>query len=179
MSYFIDLNENSEVVGLYKSVNKNIPNTVVEVDEETYKKVSEENLNYYDTETKTFSKKDLRTLNELKTSKISSINTSCETTITSGFPSSALGSGYIYPSQRDDQLNLQGLIIDGSDDFFKCKVAADENAEWELKPHTIDQLIIVGKALKSHVKTNTARAYELKAQINAAATIEELDGINW
>lgn len=119
------------------------------------------------------------TLDDLKTSKLLFINTSCETAIVGGFTSSALGYEHIYPSQRDDQLNLQGLIIDGENDFFKCKVTEDETAVWELKPHTIDQLVMVGKALKSHVKTNTARAYELKAQINAATTVEELDGIVW
>ena len=115
----------------------------------------------------------------IRASKISSINNACENAIISNFVVNIFGNDYLYQSQRDDQLNLQGLILDGEDDFFKCKVKNNITAVWELKPHTIAELIMVGKALKNHVKINTEKAYQLKTQINNSTTAAELELINW
>src|SRR5271156_5549939 len=46
------------------------------------------------------------TLAQAQTTQTALLNSACQTAITSGFTSSALGSTYTYPSQITDQLNL-------------------------------------------------------------------------
>lgn len=121
----------------------------------------------------------VKDIEAIKASKISSINSACENAIISNFVVNIFGNDYLYPSQRDDQLNLQGLILDGEDDFLKCKVKNDITVVWELKPHTIAELIIVGKALKNHIKMNITKAYNLKLQIQNTLSVEVLDSIDW
>ncbi len=119
-------------------------------------------------------------LDELKTSKLSHINTSCEAAIVGGFTSSALGSVHIYQSDRDDQINLMGLVTAGADDLLKCGVDdGNGNITWDWKQHTTAQLKAVFDDGALFKKQQLIKANTLKAQVSAATTAEELDGIVW
>lgn len=111
----------------------------------------------------------------LKDKKVEELSASCEIEIISGFISNALGTGHLYQSDRDDQLNLLG--VQGSDGAFKCSV--DNGVTWEYVLHTSAQLSTVlsdGRIFKSDllIKFNT-----LKTQVVAVTTQIELDLIIW
>jgi len=173
--------DTNKILGWYdKEIHKTIPTPNVEVENDVWKEALNINANTYDEAVQTFVIKDFRTLKELKASKLSSINTSCEAVIVSGFTSSALGSEHIYQSDRDDQINLMGLVTTGKDDLLKCGVDdGDGNITWEWKQHTVTQLKAVfddGAAFKmlQLIKANT-----LKVQISSATTVEEVNEIVW
>ena len=86
-------------------------------------------------------------LNRARWAQISIVSKDCELDIVSGFNSSAIGAIHTYQSDRDDQLNLIGVVSGGADDLFKCH----DGSAWSYKPHTIAQLTQVlndGKLVK-------------------------------
>lgn len=79
--------------------------------------------------------------------KIEELNNACEERIVSGFTSSALGTPHTYQSERDDQTNLLGSVLDNLDSVYKCF----DGVTWAYRPHTIAQLKQVladGKLMK-------------------------------
>lgn len=180
---------NGKILGWYDDkIHKTTPTPNVEVSDEVWQEAINKNANAYDEATKTFVIKDFRTLDELKTSKLSSINTLCEAAIVGGFTSSALGSEHVYQSDRDDQINLMGLVTAGADDLLKCGVVTTvieedgteiETITWEWKQHTAAQLKAVFDDGALFKKQQLIKANTLKAQVAAATTAEELDGIVW
>lgn len=119
-------------------------------------------------------------IDKLKSRKKNEINRACEAQIVAGFTSATLGEIYHYQSDRDDQLNLIGLVSAGSGDILKCADDADgAPGEWEYRPHTIDQLRQVLSDGKDYKKQLLIKAAQLKAQIAAATTPEEVEAITW
>lgn len=178
---------NGRILGWYdKNLHKLIPTPNIEVSNKIWQESIHKNA--YDKITKTFVIKDFRTLDELKTSKLSSINTSCEAAIVGGFTSSALDSEHVYQSDRDDQINLMGLVTAGADDLLKCGVSTivieedeteTETIIWDWKPHTVAQLKAVFDDGATFKKQQLIKANTLKAQIRSATTLEELETIEW
>ena len=114
-------------------------------------------------------------LQKNKDNKTIKINADCETTIISHFSSNALGSFHYYQSDRDDQINIMGLVTTGVDDLLKCGFKNDdESITWEWKPHTKEQLKNVFDDGSAYKKEQLLRAANLKNQVSAAVTIEEL-----
>ena len=62
----------------------------------------------------------VKDIEKIKASKLQQINQTCEQVIISGFKSQALGNTHFYQSDRDDQINLTGLVTAGVDSFLKC-----------------------------------------------------------
>ena len=114
------------------------------------------------------------TLTEVKARKTEEINSAAEAAIISGFASNALGAAHTYQSDRDDQLNLVGMVVAGSEYYFKC---TDANGVAGYKLHTIEQLKQVlsdGKVVKL---TALQHAGVLKAEVAAAGTVEQVNAI--
>lgn len=119
-------------------------------------------------------------LQKNKDNKTIKINADCETTIISHFSSNALGSFHYYQSDRDDQINLMGLVTTGVDDLLKCGFKNDdESITWEWKPHTKEQLKNVFDDGSAYKKEQLLRAANLKNQVSTAETIEEILSIAW
>lgn len=97
--------------------------------------------------------------------KNSEINTACETAITGGFWSLALGTPYQYPSKLDDQLNLTGLILQGFDSPYGCR---DEQGVKELRSHTAKQLRQISEDFTTFKMELLQRANQLKQQLDQA-----------
>lgn len=128
----------------------------------------------------TISLKNNVVLEKEKKKKLLNINTLCEAAIVGGFTSSALGSVHVYQSDRDDQINLIGLVTAGADDLLKCGVDdGNGNITWDWKQHTAAQLKAVFDDGALFKKQQLIKANTLKAQVAAATTAEELDGIVW
>ena len=172
---------NGKLLGWYDDeIHNNIPKPNIQVSDEVWEEAINNNYNYVDVETKTLSFKDFRTLEEIKTSKISEINGKCKQEIISGFTSSALGSEHIYESEQTDQLNLIGVVTAGQDDYFKCGVTdANGNVTWNYELHTIAQLQQVLVDGKTHKQGLLQKANTLKAQVTGATTIKDVEAIEW
>ncbi|UOG42544.1 hypothetical protein [Leptospira noguchii] len=110
-----------------------------------------------------------------KDSLIRLVNSICEQKITAGFVSSALGALHLYNSDRDDQLNLVGLVSLNTSVLHKC---TDEDGIKEERKHTFDQIKQVlgdGVARKTFL---LQRCASLKAIIQSIETVNELDNVN-
>ncbi|MFY4767457.1 hypothetical protein ACOTV5_02365 [Aliarcobacter butzleri] len=140
------------------------------------KKITEEELEYF--------LNPVPTLEQVKASKLLSINTKCNKDIISGFKSSALGEEYFYYSTLEEQSTLTSLITLGIDSNFKCqKISVVDNVEVKGNrvqvPHTLAQLKQVLADGAIHIKAQIDRKDELEVLINNAITVDELDGIVW
>ncbi|ASV10745.1 DUF4376 domain-containing protein [Leptospira santarosai] len=110
-----------------------------------------------------------------KDSLIKQINSICESKITAGFASTALGALHFYSSDRDDQLNLVGLVSLNASVLYKC---TDKNGIKEYRNHTADQIKQVlndGAIRKTLLLKNCA---SLKAMIQAVGADSKLDEID-
>lgn len=113
------------------------------------------------------------------TAKVAEINQACETAITGGFISSALGSPFEYGSQLEDQLNLNGVVLSGMDLAYPCR---DEQGVKAFLPHTIEQLNMVSADFTLFKLQLLRRASELKQQLDQALAdgdLEALESVNW
>lgn len=125
------------------------------------------------------------TIDEVRASKLLTINTECNKAIVSGFKSSALGEEYFYYSTLEEQTTLNSLINLGFDSNFKAqKISLVEGVEikGERKqyPHTLSQLREILIAGATHIKAQIDKKDLLENQINSEdITIEELELIKW
>lgn len=123
-------------------------------------------------------------LDDLKKSKIATINSTCNIAIISGFKCSALGEEYFYYSTLEEQTTLNSLINLGFDSNFKAqKISLVEGVEikGERKqyPHTLAQLREILIAGATHIKAQIDKKDLLEIQINNTTTAAELELINW
>ncbi|MBW9233600.1 hypothetical protein JQK62_15025 [Leptospira santarosai] len=114
-------------------------------------------------------------VDQKKDSLIKLVNSICESKITAGFASTALGAPHFYSSDRDDQLNLVGLVSLNASVLYKC---TDKNGIKEYRNHTADQIKQVlndGAIRKTLLLKNCA---SLKAMIQAVGADSKLDEID-
>ncbi|EMO14507.1 hypothetical protein QMM53_14870 [Leptospira santarosai] len=114
-------------------------------------------------------------VDQKKNSLIKLVNSICESKITSGFASTALGTPYFYSSDRDDQLNLVGLASLNASVLYKC---TDKDGIKEYRNHTADQIKQVlndGAIRKTFLLQKCA---SLKAAIQTVDTDSKFDKID-
>lgn len=138
----------------------------------------------YDPATGTFSDPSIPTRAEAQATQIATITGACGAAITAGFQSSALGAPYTYPSELEDQMNLNGSVTDalinqnmsGWTTQFKC---ADSTGTWTYRTHTSPQMQKVGQDFIAYKLAQLSRKEQLVAQVNAAADVATVQGITW
>lgn len=101
-----------------------------------------------------------------KDRKIKELNEVCETSLVAGFSSSALGTPHTYQSDRDDQINLIGMVLDGVDSVFKC-LDVGVTDTWAYRPHSISELQTVLADGKTMKLTQLQKCTSLKSQVLA------------
>ncbi|WP_061236566.1 hypothetical protein [Leptospira santarosai] len=109
-----------------------------------------------------------------KDSLIKLVNSICESKITAGFVSTALGAPHVYSSDRDDQLNLRDLVLLGAPVLYKC---ADRDGVRKYRNHTAEQIkrvFVDGVARRTFL---LQRCASLKTMIEAVDTDSRLDAI--
>ncbi len=106
--------------------------------------------------------------------QVAAINAACEGEITGGFWSSALGSPHRYDSQLEDQMNLTGMVLGGSDCTYACR---DEQGVKAFRDHTAEQLRQVGDEFSAYKLQRLQRALALKQQLAEAMANRDLDAI--
>ena len=126
-------------------------------------------------------------LDQLKAAKMAQLNDFCERAIASGFRSSALGEEHVYPSDAAAQNNLQ-IVIRRLEIGEEQAAAGLEGAvltylfqtlDAGYLEHTLKQL---KQVFADGVDTGTKHVMhfrQLKAQVEAATSAEEIDAIQW
>lgn len=122
--------------------------------------------------------------------KKNQLNGSCYLAINGGFASSALGTTNTYPSSEQqidaantggtrDQSNLTqaaALAQTGTGSSLWCK---DSDNNWNLTAHTALQVLQVMADFITGRLVYQAHLADLKTQVMAATTIDEVNAINW
>jgi len=122
-------------------------------------------------------------IEELAAIKAGEITFACETAITSGFYSEALGGSYFYSCDIPAQLNIQANLLAASVGRTDIRhICTDVNGVREIHSHTPEQMIAVGESMGLHIwsqleKANTLRIALAEALANNDA--ESLIAISW
>jgi hypothetical protein len=118
-------------------------------------------------------------LNEAKAAKIAELNQMCNQTILAGFTSSALGQEYHYPFDGEAQANLTGALALLNADPTLTTVEFKVLETGKLVDHTRDQFLQVCKDAFAFKNSMIKKYHDLKDQVEAATTIEEVNAIVW
>ena len=114
----------------------------------------------------------------LQTTKASA---ACASALTTGFTSSALGTPHTYPSQDDDQRNLQSAVSASAvaPSNWTTPIWCANNDAWSFTAHTASQIQQVNADWLAHRVAAQQKYADLIAQINAATSLEEVQAIHW
>lgn len=120
-------------------------------------------------------------LAESKALQTAKASTACASALTTGFPSSALGTAHIYPSQDDDQRNLQSAVSAAvaAPSNWTTRIWCANNDAWSFTAHTAAQIQQVNADWLAHRVAAQQKYADLIARINAANSIEEVQAIDW
>ncbi len=119
-----------------------------------------------------------------KSAKASELSAACATAITSGFTSSALGAAHIYPSDQNDQANLNANVVSSllpnlPTTWATPQLCCDSAGVWTYRLHTVAQIQQVGIDGKAAVLQQLTRHEQVRALLAAAETLEEVDAIHF
>ncbi|UOG59040.1 hypothetical protein [Leptospira noguchii] len=114
-------------------------------------------------------------IDQKRDSLIKLVNSICESKIIAGFTSSALGAPHFYNSDRDDQLNLIGLVSLIVPVLYKC---TDETGIKGYRNHSANQIkhVLGDGAIRKTLLLQ--KAASLKSVIQSIETVNELDNVN-
>lgn len=123
-------------------------------------------------------------ISAVKEARVEALRLACETAITGGFKSSALGVVHAYPSDIKAQINLMGSVTDSlmpdlpadwSTSFWVC----DAQGNWKWEAHTAAQIQQAGRDGKAAVVAAQTKLGELTAAVEAAKTKKAVEAITW
>jgi hypothetical protein len=117
------------------------------------------------------------TLDDVKKSKIAKITLACSDQINSQFNSSASGSAHIYGYNKDDQQNFikQAMLFQINPSIPSIYWSSKDG----LVQLTKEQFFGLMMDAATHENSVWAKYFPLKAQIDSATTIEQLEVILW
>jgi len=123
-------------------------------------------------------------LASLRAQKISALYAKCDSVITGGYTSSALGAPHTYPSSQTDQMNMMASVTasllpnlqSGWTTPFWC---ADASGAWSMAQHTTTQIQQAGSDGKAFIVAAQEHLAVLTAQVNAAADAAAVAAIDW
>ncbi|MCK9818582.1 hypothetical protein M1B35_31795 [Pseudomonas sp. MAFF 302046] len=163
-----------ESQGLYRSdLNLTFPRDAIEITYGKYLELVGQEVALNDEGVPVVSRRGV-SLDVLYSSKTQSINYACETEITAGFWSEALGTAHQYGSQLDDQLNLTGVILAGADSLYACR---DTEGVKDFRPHTAAQLRQVGDDFTLYKLQLLQKANGLKQKLDEALANADMDAL--
>lgn len=189
MKYYAHIDANGKILGWYndeihctKTLDENnnivldiskIPTPNIEVSEESYIKAREEKSNAYDETIKTFIIKDFRTIDDIKQSKLSTIQTTYQTESTKPVPYKDV----LYKGGDASAGAISGAVtLAQSLGETNVKIIANDDSANEM---SFDEALELSGLIAKAWRTVFFRYKELKVQISNATTVQELDGINW
>ena len=123
----------------------------------------------------------LMTLSQIQAAQATKASTACAEALTTGFTSSALGVALTYPSQDNDQRNLQSAVSAAAtaSPGWTIPLWCTDGDHWSFTSHTAAQLQQVNADWLAHRVATQQKYADLIAKINAASSIEEVQAIHW
>ena len=123
----------------------------------------------------------LMTLSQVQAAQATKLSTACAEALTTGFTSSALGVALTYPSQDNDQRNLQSAVSAAAtaSPGWTIPLWCTDGDHWSFTSHTAAQLQQVNADWLAHRVAAQQKYADLIAQINAATSLEEVQAIHW
>ena len=115
------------------------------------------------------------TLGQAQAAQIALLRTACQSAITGGFTSSALGSVYGYPSDPTSQSNLNTVAGSPSGGSPWC----ESGGVWAMKPHTQSQAQAVLASFVAWLNACQAQLATLTGEVQAATTVSAVQAITW
>ncbi|KAF3997556.1 DUF4376 domain-containing protein [Glaciimonas immobilis] len=126
---------------------------------------------------------DAQLLAAAQSTQIALLSTACQTAITAGFTSSALGTAYTYPSKPTDQANLSASVVSslipGNASGWTTPLWCVSAGAWAMVPHTATQTQVVGQDCKVVVLAFMAKNLTLAGQVMAATTVAAVKSVVW
>ena len=121
-------------------------------------------------------------LPDVRAEKIAKLSEQCRNSIVAGFKSAALGSDHWYDGDIEDQINIMGAAAAGMDLPFRC-YPIDANGN-KIAPktfilHTAAQLQQVYQDGVAFKLAQLEKLESLRAQVEAATTVAEVEAIQW
>ena len=117
--------------------------------------------------------------------QIAVLNRACMSAITGGHVSAALGSQHTYPTQQNDQLNLNANVTASfypnlPANWTTPQLCMDGNGTWAYVAHTAQQIQQVCADIKAAISALLEKNAAYKAQVEAATTtIDAIQKIVW
>lgn len=116
-------------------------------------------------------------INELAALKVSEITEACESAITAGFNSHALGGLHYYSCDIPAQLNIQANLLAASVGRDVRHICTDINGVREIRDHSALQMIAVGESMGLHIWAQLEKANELRNDIADAIENDDVDSL--
>ncbi|BAK75826.1 hypothetical protein NH8B_0994 [Pseudogulbenkiania sp. NH8B] len=118
------------------------------------------------------------------TAKMAELAAACRDAIYAGFTSSALGEVRSYPFQDKDQANLNSsvtasMLPGNAGDWTTPFWCADAAGKWTWAPHTAEQIQQVGRDAMAAKLAQLQKNEALQKRVESAATIEDVQSIQW
>ena len=114
-------------------------------------------------------------LAQAQSSQITLLRSACQSAITGGFTSSALGSAYNYPSDPTSQSNLNTVAGSPSGGSLWC----ESGGVWAMKAHTQAQAQAVLASFVAWLNSCQTQLATLTGEVNAATTVSAVQAITW
>jgi len=162
---------NGKLLGWYdNNIHKNIPTPNIKVSDEAWKQAININANFID-KNGVLSKKDFRTLEQLKDSKLKELASSYSNSIQQNID-------YLDTTFQADKasqdLIASNLSVGSVPDGFYWKDLDNNNVQM-----SYEDLQGLAAAIQARGLINFSKYQDLKSQANSAATVEELEEILW
>lgn len=125
-------------------------------------------------------KTDAELLQDAISEKLASLASECQSKLTAGFQSNALGSTTDYPSLQTDQINLQSAALAAAastSSEWQIPLWCQQNGVWNYVNHTatqVQQVNIDWVSYRSSVQSAYATAI---AQANSVTTLDALQSV--
>ena len=115
------------------------------------------------------------TLAQAQSAQVATLRSACQSAITGGFSSSALGSAYTYGSGTVDQANLNTVAGSPAGGSLWCETGG----VWSFKVHTQAQAQSVLSDFVAWLNSCQAQLATLTGEVNAATTVSAVQAIVW
>lgn len=119
---------------------------------------------------------DTASLADLKAAKIAQLKEKCDQAIEDGFLSPSIGHVFGFKSYDQSNIHAQLLVFLMDPNETECDWKTEDAGVVTLTKDEFMNLVPEGK---NHVRTNTAKYWNLVAQVNGTTTNAEVDAINW
>jgi hypothetical protein len=124
------------------------------------------------------------TLAAVQANQVSVLNAACQSAITAGFVSTALGASYTYPSAITDQQNLSANVVSSllpslPSGWTSMQMCCDASGIWGYVKHTAAQIQQVGADVKAAIMALLVRNTALQIQVSEATTVAQVQAVTW